>query len=237
MINKKTGFTLVELMLAMAFLGILLLSFAQITIQIGKTYQRGITTKTVNQVGREVMDNLRRDIAGAKADNIKFETTSSTPDDPEKTFRMCLGSVSYLGTTGPLLQNDSSGAILRYVAPSPDAGEPIRLARVKDAGGDYCKRTAGVFDKPTVNEAAEDYRELFKSSSVSNMAVYSIDLSEYADSQVMYSLTVRVGTNDAGSISSETGLCKPITNPDSTGEYCSISEFNTIIRAGYNEVE
>ena len=55
------GFTLVELLLAMAGVAVLLISITVTTIQLTNMYHKGITIKSINQSGREVGDLIRRD--------------------------------------------------------------------------------------------------------------------------------------------------------------------------------
>ena len=50
----KKGFTLIELMLAMSFISVLLLSIAMVGIQAGKMYSRGIVLRDVNKAGRDI---------------------------------------------------------------------------------------------------------------------------------------------------------------------------------------
>jgi prepilin-type N-terminal cleavage/methylation domain-containing protein len=66
----KKGFTLIELMLAMSFISVLLLSIAMVGIQAGKMYSRGIVLRDVNQAGRDISDTIRRDFLQANAEKI-----------------------------------------------------------------------------------------------------------------------------------------------------------------------
>ena len=59
---KQTGFTLIELMLAMTFISVLLLAIAMTIIQIGTIYNRGVTLKEVSQAARSISDELNRSI-------------------------------------------------------------------------------------------------------------------------------------------------------------------------------
>ena len=61
--HVQRGFTIIELMLAMTFVSFLLMAIAMVTVQVGKTYNRGLTLKTVNQSGRDITDSIRSDIA------------------------------------------------------------------------------------------------------------------------------------------------------------------------------
>ena len=53
--GNRRGFTLIELMLAIAFISMLLLAIAAVGIQVGRIYTRGIVLRDVNQAGREYL--------------------------------------------------------------------------------------------------------------------------------------------------------------------------------------
>ena len=55
----KKGFTLIELSLAIAFIGILSLAVALIITNIISAYRRGLTLNQVNTVGAAVGEDLR----------------------------------------------------------------------------------------------------------------------------------------------------------------------------------
>ena len=69
-VDRQNGFTLIELMLAMAFVSALLIAVAMTVIQIASIYNRGITLKDVNQTGSSVASELQRNIAGSASFNI-----------------------------------------------------------------------------------------------------------------------------------------------------------------------
>ena len=68
----KKGFTLVELMLAMVFVSVLLLAIALTAIQSGRLYNRGTILRSINQAGRDISDNLRRDFLQANSQKINL---------------------------------------------------------------------------------------------------------------------------------------------------------------------
>ncbi len=73
LINEtKSGFTIVELSITMAFLAVLLISIAIITTNLIAVYQKGLTVKAVNSVGRSLTDNLTSAINDAPS----VDTTS-----------------------------------------------------------------------------------------------------------------------------------------------------------------
>ena len=56
--KSKSGFTMVELSLTLGFIGALLISIAVITTNIVSIYQKGLTIKAVNSVGRGLIDEF-----------------------------------------------------------------------------------------------------------------------------------------------------------------------------------
>lgn len=64
--NKK-GFTLVELALALAFVAVLLLTIAYLTIHVTTVYEKGLAMKAVNSVGKELVDDFSRAISASPA--------------------------------------------------------------------------------------------------------------------------------------------------------------------------
>ena len=83
---KQDGFTLIELVLAMAFISALLLAIALTIIQIGTTYNRGMTLKEVNQTARSISDELTRNLTSSEAFTLSSKYIS-TPTGG----RLCLG--------------------------------------------------------------------------------------------------------------------------------------------------
>ncbi len=56
--SAKSGFTMVELSLAMAFIAMLLIAIAVIATSLVSIYQKGLSIKTVNSVGRNLIDEF-----------------------------------------------------------------------------------------------------------------------------------------------------------------------------------
>ena len=61
----KSGFTLIELTLAIAFISVLLVTVSLITQEIVKLYRKGYTIKTVNQVGRDLIEDLTSSVTSS----------------------------------------------------------------------------------------------------------------------------------------------------------------------------
>lgn len=65
--NKK-GFTIIELMLAMAFLGVMLVCIAVLVVHITNIYQKGLSIRAVNSVGRGLIDEFSRAVSASPID-------------------------------------------------------------------------------------------------------------------------------------------------------------------------
>lgn len=129
MYQKKTntsaghkGFTLVELMIAVAFVGSLLMIVTLITIQIMGLYNKGMTIKGVNEVTNIVVRDVQQSIAATEYFRVQYVD----PQDEEKTLyatsleeastnnvdyyanaaggRLCTGVYSYAWNTGAALK-------------------------------------------------------------------------------------------------------------------------------------
>lgn len=124
-LNKRTdrrGFTLVELMLAMGFVGSLLVIIALIIMQIMGLYNRGLTLKEVNQVSRTVVRDMQQSVAGVDAFELQYKDEVTGEMKEAETLsdlqgrevdyysnqaggRLCTGSYSYAWNTGAALES------------------------------------------------------------------------------------------------------------------------------------
>lgn len=255
-INRKgSGFTIIELTLSLAFISILILLIATTTIQIGTMYQKGVTLKTINQSGRDIVRIMRDDIASSSKQNIAFITSkpsnAALVHNDKASFRLCLGSVSYVGNSAAAIREYSKNTSITSIPliKTPGArGYPVHLARVEDRAGLYC-RVDGSGKPLQQNLTTSNYREMLidtlGASSVndearqsSTTAVHTISFSRFVSDattkQYMYKLDIGIGTNQKGTIGSD-GLCSPPGEQNQNFDNCAISKFNTIIGAGYGK--
>ncbi|MBR3365809.1 hypothetical protein IKG48_01665 [Candidatus Saccharibacteria bacterium] len=120
--NNKSGFTILELALAMAFISFLMLAIGFAIVQITNIYQKGVTIKVVNNNGRELVDEFSRTILASKYDKVEndkkgdFEYTYTETrgkvevagEEKEVPLHgaFCVGNYSYLWNTGYALNLD-----------------------------------------------------------------------------------------------------------------------------------
>lgn len=134
--RTKKAFTLVELSLAIAFISLLLIIIASITLSLIAVYRKGLTINSVNFVGRSIIEDLQNSVASAKKNQNPSNICESVypTDDTERnncitdkaqlftyhTFTttlgvnnyprygvFCTGSYSYIWNTGYALSSES----------------------------------------------------------------------------------------------------------------------------------
>lgn len=223
MSRRAAGFTLVELNLAVVFVAILVLAVALTIIAVSRSYERGVTLKSVNQVGREVTDQLRRDIAAAQPEQVVFENVGGVG-------RLCLGSVSYVYNSATLLNGTGT-----KVRDTTQGGNPaIRFARIDDVGGIWCQRSTpgGPFIKTQIT-SADNYTEVLQADIVP-MAIHAMNASVFAQTvdanypESLVSLRLTLGTNEVSTLNGT--KCRPPTDPNQNFTNCAVRDFVTVVR-------
>lgn len=116
------GFTLIELMLAMAFISFLLLFMVTAILQVTKLYVKGSSIRQINQTGRQLMD----DIEGTLRVN-------ANPVVAKDYNRLCVGNTSYVWN----VSDNYDGKPLNTFSGS-DSDTPLRFVSVQDPGGTLC---------------------------------------------------------------------------------------------------
>lgn len=212
--NTKAGFTLIELMLAMTFIAILLISIALLVMQIGTLYDRGITLRQLNISGRAISDDIERTIT----DSVSVDT-SRVADG-----RLCTGEYSYVWNTAERLKGSSADKN-RY-ATAAHSSKDLRLIRVPDMTKLYCG--ASLPDIP-YSGAVELLPPGDRALAVHRMEVVS-DVSDTLTKQQLYRVVFLLGTDDVGAINVTSDSCK--LTEDSGLAYCAINQFTLTVRAG-----
>lgn len=120
--DKQSGFTLIEVSTALIFVGFIIFILAATTVNIVRSYNKGIWLAQINQAGQQMNSDI-----GDKARYSPAATVKA------KERRMCINGVSYLWNTQKDIDDDPGNN--RY---SDGPGTPIRLARIDDPKGEYC---------------------------------------------------------------------------------------------------
>lgn len=120
--DKQSGFTLIEVSTALIFVGFIIFILAATTVNIVRSYNKGIWLAQINQAGQQMNSDI--------GDKARY-SPAATVDTINR--RMCINGVSYLWNTQKDIDGDPGNN--RY---SDGPGTPIRLARIDDPGGEYC---------------------------------------------------------------------------------------------------
>jgi type II secretory pathway pseudopilin PulG len=255
--NKKQfkgGFTIIELMLAMTFVAVLLVTVAFLVIRITSIYQKGITLKTVNQVGRDLITDFSRSVSNSLVDvntGVTFyevpHTNVPTIGDVQTTGAFCTGRYSYIWNTGYAI-NRSGGAVaplnLTYTTTGGSSGNfnAFRLLRVEDGTRDVCARlSSGGFSgniSGTLNLPGLPARPIeMILSSESDLALYNMFVFNPTRNDItghiFYSATFILATLRGGiNINGSGNYCTDISETlNSDFSYCAINKFNFAMRS------
>ena len=226
--DAKQGFTLIELMLAMTFISILLLSITMVGIQAGRMYSRGVVLRDVNQAGRDISDMFRRDFLQANAGKINITGLRVPNNENWTTGRLCLGAHSYVWNNPKYLDDPSLLGANRLFKVD---GNPINLVRVVDADGGLCKRD-GSGKYPEMVDMAKSSNLLRSiSSGDGSIGVHNVTLEKITSDnsrEALYKLTFTLGTSKMSEIRNSS--CKAPDETDSNFEFCAINKFEMIVR-------
>lgn len=229
--SRNSGFTLVELMLAMGFVSALLLAIAMTVIQIGNTYNRGITFKSVNQAGNTIANELQRSINSSSQFDISTDTDGIGENYVTKTWggRLCLGQYSYVWNYGEAISDPDPNAP-KNVYSGTDYSDTIRFIKVIDADKSICDDPQSTIDKTTAVELLE--------AGQNDLAIHSFTITtdslvfDSNTGQQLYSIGFLIGTNDQTAIGVDNKSCLLADDANSDPSYCAINQFDIVVRAG-----
>ena len=140
---QKKGFTIIELMLAMAFLGTMLVGIAALMMRITSIYQKGLSIRAINTNGREIIADFTRTITTSpthlkvnpsyQGNEIKTADVMAalaqyhlSVEDSQQQYGgiFCTGSYSYVWNTATAIKASRDG--------NNDRVLKIRLSNGKD---------------------------------------------------------------------------------------------------------
>lgn len=237
MTKKQHGFTIVELTIAIAFLSVLMIAILLLTLTAGKLYVKGDTNKSINQAGRDFSDTIRRDFLSAGVSTITPMTliNGGSATSPSQSGRICLGAVSYLWNTADLINETAASAQSARITLG-DARTSVRFIRITNPKSDYCaKDNNGRY--PVNVPSTESATELFGGTG-REYALYSMVFTKLAEDgeKGLYQIKYTLGTNEQGTSEREANggyvRCKPNTDVTANFDYCSVSDFDMVVRVG-----
>ena len=202
--KARSGFTIIELMLAMAFLGTMLLGIATLVMRITNIYEKGLALRAVNSTGREIISDFTRTINGAPTDfEINPAVTSdasgsvvtaksvaeahanyflSVEDEGKQLAGVfCTGAYSYVWNTADNIRNTDDESRLFRIATSDGQTITPRLARFVDRQRFACAHDPISADGSFAPAQNTDYKS----------GAYTFDLHEIASSDDVTELISR----------------------------------------------
>ena len=132
--DKQNGFTLIEVSTALIFVGFIIFILAATTVNIVRSYNKGIWLAQINQAGQQMNSDI--------GDKARY-SPAATVDTVNR--RMCINGVSYLWNTQQDIDNSNGGDNVY------SDKTPIRLARIDDPKGEYCSNSTKHPDLPSIN--------------------------------------------------------------------------------------
>jgi len=238
----KSGFTIIELTLAMTFISVLLLAIAMTIVQLAEVYNRGLTIGELNQSARTISADISKDISVAPA----FSLTSGAGHYVTQSWggSLCLGQYSYVWNFGSAVSAYKSGGnqTVNLMLNSDGTKSAFNLVRVVDSTGSMClnnsAKTVPVGGTELLSVTDHDLA-VHEFCVVSNAAA-----SDTLTGQQLFTVAYAIGTNDGaaltaastqacsgGNVSDGLTACKP---PGQTGadlQYCDVQEFTLVARA------
>ncbi len=220
----RAGFTLIELTLAMAFVGILLVATVTVIIQVSNMYSKGVTYKLIDQAGRDLGAAMTRD--AENAGNVANPIVQPTDPAAGGLGRLCLGGYSYLWGD-PAKLRSQNGTAPTYQGTSTD----IILARVADAGGSYCTKGAnGTY--PTAVSQSQATEMLPSDQGDYALQAMQLTVIPTSSQSKLYDISYAIGTNQAGTITSAVA-CEPPSAATNNFNFCAVNTFDIMVRVGY----
>jgi hypothetical protein len=166
MSTKKTGFTIIELLLAMTFLALLLIGITLLIIRITAIYQKGLTVRAINTTGRVLIDDFTRTVSGSPIVNVSFAEDENAAGKVKDYFfenlneagvqmsgGFCTGAFSYIWNTAYAIKDDNR--LISY-----NGSSDFRLIKVPDPERQICAQhmslTLPVSDLKTISFPCPD---------------------------------------------------------------------------------
>ena len=212
--RANKGFTLVELMLALAFVGFVMIFAITTIIQVMTTYNKGLAVKEINQTARAITEDMSRIIRAASRYSV---TTSPLTDPSGSKARVCFNGVSYVW-------NFTNSSANTYTDNSR-----ISFARVNDPGSSLCVPSAGVYPQVDRTKATELLTD--------RVWVHQLTVTPTVGGG-FYDIFMQLSTADD---TASPALTYDMSNPDplkrvmckggSSGQFCSVANFSTTVNA------
>lgn len=236
--STQSGFTIVELMTAMAFIAVLLLAIAGAVMQVGAIYNKGVTMKSVNQAGRVVLDDMKKAISESSPLAVEY-VPQSNDQNTVIGGRLCTGHYSYIWNIGVHIDDNNPDSQKNHYDGAGNSAKPLRLVKVLDTDSKFCDPSV---DPPIL---LDDSIELLSNGSVQtgdsqtvtgNLAVQDFHIERLTNNltsdTALYSITIVISDADSKAVNTVDNSCRPPSEQDSDQQYCAVNEFTFTAQAG-----
>lgn len=198
--KRQVGFTLVELLLAAAFFGFILMFATAGFVQVNRAYNKGITVKRVHESTRQIIQDIARTIQSAQYSSV--------------------GSSVEIIDTGGLGPNYLCVGKVRYIWKEWD-GNPKDYYLVKDVSFANCDEALVT---PFFGLFSEETEMLDKRLAVQNLSVSRLG------STIAYKLSLTISVDEAGGSGFiSTGGSSASCNVLQGDQFCDVATLETIV--------
>jgi type II secretory pathway pseudopilin PulG len=217
-VKQNTGFTLVELMLALAFVGFVMIFAITTIIQVMSTYNKGLAVKEINQTARAITEDMSRIIRATSRYGV---VTAPLTDVSGSKARVCFNGISYVWNFTNVSANTYTD------------NSRVTFARVEDPGSSLCVPSSGVYPQVDKTKATELLTD--------RVWVHQLTVIPTVGGG-FYDIFMQLSTADD---TSNPGLVYDSANADpvqrvkckggDTGQFCAVANFTTTVnaRGGY----
>jgi hypothetical protein len=216
----------------MAGISVLLLAIMTAVVHAAQTYNKGLTIKEVNLVGREMTDEFKRVIMASNQIDPSADLVAVKKPLSSEILggRLCTGSVSYVWNYGKAVQ-DNEPQLTRV-----DTGRVIRVGKVVDQTKQYCALN-GDGTAATVVIPNGDYNALLPEGDRS-LDIFGFTMiadpqaQDVTTKQRLYTMTFILGSGNYRAMKDDYSACREPGDPAADLQYCVLQDYSFTVRAG-----
>lgn len=132
-INSSSGFTIVELMIALSVFAIILVTISAALVQIGRAYYRSVFTSRTQAISRSINDNVSRNIQFSASPIRKSSDSIEVGSGDVEVNSICVGKTRYSYAFNNLVGSDEVPfALWRDEIGGTDDCVPADLSDISD---------------------------------------------------------------------------------------------------------
>lgn len=201
--RSLTGFTIIELLIAMAVFSVVLLVLTTGMLQISRLYYKGITTAKTQETARQVMDEISRSIQFGGG-----TVTGTAAPAPGTTQYFCIGDKQYSYLLGKQLSDN------------PDPATQTKNALVVQAFSGGCGSAS---QNLLTGATGSDIRELLGP----NMRLSKLELTNLNPPSDLWRLDLRIVHGEDDLLNPAKDNCG---GARAGGQFCAASELRTVVK-------